>query len=144
MHRISEITAEYDIRSCIPVMRELRPHLDPDDGVVVERFKRQMASGYTLLALLDGDDVLALAGYRHLDNLLFGQFIYIDDLVVAPDARRQGHAETMLNAVRDIAVAAGYAFVTLDTAISNVGAQKVYERCGYEKVAFHLIQRLNP
>ncbi|WP_232493124.1 GNAT family N-acetyltransferase [Novosphingobium kaempferiae] len=142
MITISEIAAEAEIRRCLPVMRLLRPHLKPDDDVVVGRIVRQMADGYRLLALLDGAEVRALAGFRFQENLVFGRSIYIDDLVVAPEARRQGHAETMLAKVREIALRAGLQVVALDTALANVGAQKVYERCGYETVAYHLIQRL--
>lgn len=142
MYTIGEILAEAEIRRCIPVMRVLRPHLEQDDTAVVGRILRQMADGYRLLALLDGTEVLALTGFRFQENLVFGRSIYIDDLVVAPEARRQGHAEALLQRIREIAGNANLRVIALDTALTNVGAQKVYERCGYEKVAYHLIRRL--
>jgi len=73
---------------------------------------------------------------------VFGRFLYVDDVVVDPDARRQGHAETLLDAIREIAVLSGQDVLALDTALSNNTAQRLYHRCGYETVAYHLIQRL--
>ncbi len=139
---LKELTAQDDLLPCIPVMRVLRPHLEADDGAVVERIKRQMEQGYRLLALMNGSDIVALAGIRLQENLVFGRFLYVDDVVVAPEARRQGHAETLLAAIREMAVETGQDVLALDTALNNIGAQRVYHRCGYENVAYHLIQRL--
>lgn len=141
--QLREMTVEDDLLVCVPVMRVLRPHLEADDVAVVDRIRRQMAQGYRLLAIFDGTTVVALAGFRLQENLVFGRFLYVDDVVVDPDARRQGHAESLLDAVREIAVASGQDVLALDTALSNTGAQRVYHRCGYETVAYHLIQRLS-
>jgi len=142
MSKILEVAETSDIRACIALMRTLRPHLERDDDLVIDRIRRQMTQGYRLLTMVEGGVVLALAGFRFQENLLFGRTIYLDDLVVSADARRQGHAETMLNAVRDIAIASDIAVVTLDTAITNLGAQQVYERCGFERLAYHLVRRV--
>ncbi len=140
--QLREMTVQDDLLVCVPVMRVLRPHLEADDLAVVDRIRRQMGQGYRLLAIFDGTKVVALAGFRLQENLVFGRFLYVDDVVVDPDARRQGHAERLLDAVREIAIAAGQEVLALDTALSNTGAQRVYHRCGYETVAYHLIQRL--
>jgi len=139
---LKEFTAADDLGTAIPVMRVLRPHLEPPDEAVAARIRRQMAQGYRLLALVNGGEVVALAGFRLQENLVFGRFLYVDDLVVAPDARKQGHAERLLDAVRGIAIAEKRDVLALDTALANEGAQRVYHRCGYETVAYHLIQRL--
>ncbi|TCP36076.1 GNAT family N-acetyltransferase [Sphingomonas sp. BK235] len=139
---VLELTAQDDLAGCVPVMRLLRPHL-PDDVVqVVARLRRQMGQGYRLLAIRRQGRPVALAGFRLQENLVFGRFVYVDDVVVDDNERRQGHAERLLSAVRDVAVAANCGIVALDTALSNEAAQRVYHRCGYETVAYHLIQRL--
>lgn len=139
---VRELTEADDLIACIPVMRVLRPHLDAADALVATRIRRQMTQGYRLLAISEGAEIVALAGFRLQENLLFGRFVYVDDVVVAPAARRRGHAERLLDAIRYIAIAAGQEVVALDTALANTGAQRVYHRCGYETVACHLIQRL--
>lgn len=52
----------------------------------------QSAQGYRLLAIWVNATPLALAGYRRLDNLINGRFIYVDDLVTDMEARGQGTA----------------------------------------------------
>ncbi|MGF7155417.1 GNAT family N-acetyltransferase [Novosphingobium gossypii] len=138
-----ELTTADQLSAAVPVMRVLRPHLEPSDEAIVRRLRCQMEQGYRLLALRRGTDILALAGFRIQENLVFGRFLYLDDLVVAIDARKQGHAETLLAAVREIAITSGLDVLALDTALTNTGAQRVYHRAGYETVAYHLIQRLD-
>lgn len=130
-----------DLSRCIPVMRELRKDLEADDAVVAERIRRQMTQGYRLLVLMAGEDVVALAGFRLQENLVFGRFLYVDDLVVAPEVRGKGYAELLLDAIRGVAMDTGQALIALDTALANDIAQRVYRRCGYESVAYRLVRR---
>ena len=61
-------------------MRQLRPHLaDPADFTA--RVRRMAAQRYRLLGAWRGDEPLALAGYRLDENLIYGSFLYVDDLV---------------------------------------------------------------
>jgi len=78
------------IRRCHPVMRELRTHLHNAERFV-ERVQRQQRGGY-LLAFLESDgEVRAVAGYRFLEKLLSGRFLYVDDLVTREIDRSQGY-----------------------------------------------------
>lgn len=54
---------EDGVRRCYPLMAQLRPHLATEDEFV-DRWRRQVAGGYRLLALLEGSRVIALAGFR--------------------------------------------------------------------------------
>ena len=78
----------------------LRPHL-ADAARRIERVARQSQAGYRLLAAWDGDAVIGLAGYRPEENLIYGRFMYVDDLVVAASDRRGGIGARLLDAVRD-------------------------------------------
>jgi ribosomal protein S18 acetylase RimI-like enzyme len=140
--QFKEYRPEEDLLPCVATMRHLRPHLEKDDAVVVARFRRQMAQGYRLAGIVQEDRPVALIGFRLSENLVFGPFLYIDDVVVDPDARGGGLAAKMLEAVREIAVAAELNLMALDTALSNATAQNVYHKAGFETVAYHLIQRL--
>jgi len=101
-----------------------------------------MTQGYRLLSLQRGTEAVALAGFRFQENLIFGRFLYIDDLVVAQGERKQGCAERLLAAVKEIGISSGVDSLALDTALSNSSAQRLYHRSGYETVAYHLVQRL--
>ncbi|MDH0867355.1 GNAT family N-acetyltransferase [Mitsuaria sp. GD03876] len=110
-------------------MLQLRPLLTSVDEFV-RLVVKQREQGYRLLmAVADGVPV-ALAGYRGLDNLIHGHFLYVDDLVTSSDGRGQGIGEQLLVALRRIAVEEGCARLVLDTALANCLAQRFYFRSG--------------
>ena len=75
-----------DLRACWPVMQQLRPHLVSVDDFI-SRVHRQRTQGYRLLAVWQGNTAVALAGYRLQENLVYGHFLYLDDLVTDASAR---------------------------------------------------------
>ena len=121
--------ADADLHACFPLMRALRPHLT-DAASFATRVRRQAAAGYRLLAAWDGGTPIGLAGYRPQENLIRGPFCYVDDLVVAPAARRQGVGARLLDAVAAEALAAGLPHLVLDTALDNALGQRFYFRYG--------------
>lgn len=139
-----EYAASDDLASCVPILRHLRKHLDPEDVAVTARLRRQMTQGYRLGGLVRGDRPVALIGFRPMENLVFGSFLYVDDLVVSPEERGKGHAAQLLGTASRIARAAGQDLVVLDTALSNERAHRLYERNGFVRVAHRLVQRLGP
>ena len=55
----------------------------------------------------------------------------LSDLYVAPSARRQGVAESLMNAAREHAQASGACGLQLETAKTNLAGQALYQRLGY-------------
>ena len=70
-------------------MKELRPHLATETEFV-ERWRRQRAAGYRLLGLWCEEKLVALAGFRVIENLVHGMHLYVDDLVTLEEARGCG------------------------------------------------------
>lgn len=66
------VESEDDALACYELMRELRPHLASGEEFV-ERWKRQSAAGYRLLALWQAERPVALAGFRVQENLTHGR-----------------------------------------------------------------------
>lgn len=128
--------SEAEILACHPVMRELRPHLVTSEEFL-ERVRRQAGQGYRLLAAWRGDEVLALAGYRRMEMLIHGEFIYVDDLVTREDARRNRLGEQLLGWLYGMAWEQGCSRVTLDTGIANALAQRFYFRMGMLPTGLH-------
>ncbi len=118
-----------EIAACFPVMLSLRPHLTGPDELV-ERVTRQREAGYRLLAGWRDGVPVALAGYRVEENLIHGRFIYVDDLVSAESARREGLGARLLDGVAAIGREMGLRRLVLDTAIDNVFAHRFYYRQG--------------
>ena len=123
------------------LMRVLRPHLTTPAAYVAQ-LERQAAQGYRLLAAWNGTQVVGLAGYRTLENLLYGRFIYVDDLVVSPDLQRGGMGARLLSAVRDEAVQRDCDHFVLDTGLHMPLAQRFYFRQGLLARGMHFTQSL--
>ncbi|EJM71814.1 acetyltransferase (GNAT) family protein [Pseudomonas sp. GM49] len=123
------------------LMRVLRPHV-ANPATYVGQLVRQTEQGYRLLAAWDGEQAVGLAGYRELENLLYGRFIYVDDLVVRPDLQRSSLGARLLTAVREEAVQRGCAHFVLDTGLHMPLAQRFYFRQGLLAHGMHFTQNL--
>ena len=138
--RHAETAAE--IGACFPVMQQLRPKLQNADELI-QRLTLQQTQGYRLLALWRQERPVALAGYRQLDNLIHGRFIYVDDLVTASDERGHGHGDRLIDALRDIGREQQCDRLVLDTALSNSLAQRFYFRAGLLALGLHFTTDLS-
>jgi GNAT superfamily N-acetyltransferase len=139
--RLSHIGSEQDYQAAFHVMRELRPHLT-DVAAFTAQAHRQAGQGYRLLAAWRHDQIKALAGYRVQENLLYGRFLYVDDLVTAADARRHGLGARLIEALRAEAEKQECANFVLDTALGNALGQRFYFRQGLLAVGMHFRQTL--
>nr|WP_198980274.1 GNAT family N-acetyltransferase [Herbaspirillum sp. ASV7] len=120
---------EVEQRACFAVMHELRPHLKNEDEFL-DRIGRQARQDYRILAAWEGDQVVALAGYRFQENLVYGKFLYVDDLVSASEQRGKRWGERLLKALEGVALQAGCVRLVLDTGMANALAQRFYFRQG--------------
>lgn len=123
-------------------MRVLRPHLSDPDAYVAQ-LSRQTRQGYRLLAISNGQGMVGLAGYRELENLIYGRFIYVDDLVISPQLQGSGVGATLLNAVREEAVRRGCDHFVLDTGLHMALAQRFYFRQGLLARGMHFTEKLS-
>ncbi|WAB95742.1 MULTISPECIES: GNAT family N-acetyltransferase [Pseudomonas] len=118
-----------DLRSAFPVMQQLRPHLT-SEADFISRIERMRVDGYRLIGAYDSGVLVALAGYRLQENLVYGAFLYVDDLVTA-EAQRGGHwGSRLLQGLERLARASGCARLVLDTGLANARAQRFYFREG--------------
>ncbi|EJN08786.1 GNAT family N-acetyltransferase [Herbaspirillum sp. YR522] len=116
-------------RACYAVMRELRPHLG-SQAEFLARIARAADESYRILGAWERGQVVALAGYRFQENLVYGRFLYVGDLVSATQARSRGWGERLLAALSAVAAEAGCARLVLDTGLGNALAQRFYFRQG--------------
>jgi hypothetical protein len=125
--RHAETDAE--LMACFDVMRQLRPHLKSSDDLLA-RVAVQRPQGYRLLAVWSDGRPVALAGYRHLDNLIHGRFVYVDDLITDESGRGHGYGERLLSELSTLGRAQKCEKLVLDTALANALAQRFYFRFG--------------
>ena len=135
------LDSEHDYQAGFPIIRELRPHLT-DFAAFAAQVRRQAGEGYRLLAAWQGDRIKGLVGYRVQENLIYGRFLYVDDLVVTADARRHGVGGRLIEASREAARRQGCAYLVLDTALGNALGQRFYFRQGLLAQGMHFRQAL--
>lgn len=123
------VETEQELRACYPVMKELRPHLESEEAFVAQ-ILRQQGQDYHILAVWDGDEVVALAGYRYQENTVYGRFLYVDDLVTAQQHRSRRWGALLLSKLTVFAEQAQCKRLVLDTGLSNGLAQRFYFREG--------------
>lgn len=131
-----------DQHASFDLMRVLRPHLSDPDAYVAQ-LSRQTRQGYRLLAISNGQGIVGLAGYRELENLIYGRFIYVDDLVISPQLQGSGVGATLLNAVREETVRRGCDHFVLDTGLHMALAQRFYFRQGLLARGMHFTEKLS-
>lgn len=109
---------------CFRVMRQLRSHLSEAD--FVQRVAAQRRQGYQLLAALVDGQPAALAGFRVADNLAWGRFAYVDDLVTDEVHRSQGYGGLLLDWLVDYCRDNGLAELHLDSGVQRFAAHRFY------------------
>ena len=131
-------TTDPERAGCFPVMRELRPHLD--EAGFVDRVRRQEQGGYRLAFVAARPGVVAVAGFRVGENLAWGRFLYVDDLVTASRHRSRGYGAALLAWLRERAAAEGCAQLHLDSGLQREAAHRFYAREGLQKTSFHFAE----
>ena len=113
------------IAGCFPVMRQLRTHFE-DESEFVAQVKRQQEQGFRMAYLETDGSVRAVAGYRFLESLFAGRFLYVDDLVTDANERSLGYGGALLDWLVAEARAAGCRKLELDSGVQRFAAHRFY------------------
>jgi GNAT superfamily N-acetyltransferase len=126
-------------------MRALRSHYD-DRGEFVRRVDEdQRPQGYRLVgAFDDADRCEAVAGFRVIRNLAWGDCLYVDDLSTLPEARRRGHARALIEWCLDEAERLGCHELHLDSGVGpeREDAHRLYFNLGLRITSYHFARGL--
>jgi GNAT superfamily N-acetyltransferase len=122
--RITLAREDQEIKSCYPVMAELRPHVRREEFLA--RVKRQSESaGYKLAFLTDGE-VKAVAGFRISEGLAWGKFLHLDDLVTKSADRSKGYGGELFDWLVEYARAEGCGGLHLNSRVQRFDAHRFY------------------
>lgn len=135
-------TSDSEIAACYPVIRELRPHIAEDQ--FLPRVRSQEKTGYQLAFVEQQGGVVAVAGFRVGENLAWGRFLYVDDLVTLLSYRSNGFGASLLSWLREFAVKDGCAQIHLDSGIQRKDAHRFYESEGMSMASFHFVENIAP
>ena len=138
----------------MPEVRTVRAELDDLDGLtplfdayrlfygqasdlagarafLADRFKR--GESVIFLAVVDGAIVGFTQLYPSYSSVSMKRLWVLNDLFVTPDARKSGAGRALLERAERWAAETGAKGLTLSTQITNRGAQRLYEACGWTK-----------
>ena len=130
-----ELSSEEELRSALPLMRELRPHLTEER--YMHLLEEMVADGYRMFALRIAGRPVALAGTRVASNLYYGRYLWVYDLVTTDSQRSRGHGRTLLEHLEELARADGCEMLALSSGLQRADAHRFYEqRMGYKRLSF--------
>ena len=89
--RLAEIPMG-DTALAFEAMRALRTHHEDEAAFVKRVDEVQRPEGYRLVGAFEDGRCVAVAGFRVIHNLAWGDCLYVDDLSTHPDGRRRGSA----------------------------------------------------
>ncbi len=138
---IRHAVSQDELVACFPVISELRPFLK-DAGEWCARVSAMQPAGYRVLAAWEGERVLAVAGYRVMENLIHRRFLYVDDLVAAADTRGKGLGAALLQELSTVARREHCWRLVLDTAAANAAARRFYAREGLRDVVVGFVKSI--
>ena len=129
-----------NISACYPVMRELRPHLEEAEFLPLVR--KLENAGYRLAFVQQPEGVVAVAGFWIRENLAWGRFLYVDDLVTLASHRSQGIGSRFLAWLREYAAQEGCRQLHLDSGTQRKDAHRFYDREGMSLFGYHFAENL--
>jgi GNAT superfamily N-acetyltransferase len=129
-----------NISTCYPVMRELRPHLEEAEFLPLVR--KLENAGYRLAFVQQPEGVVAVAGFWIRENLAWGRFLYVDDLVTFASHRSQGIGSRLLTWLREYAAQEGCRQLHLDSGTQRKDAHRFYDREGMSLFGYHFAENL--
>ncbi len=111
----------------LPVLQELRPHLDDAARRSVQA--EGQGQGYRFTAAFDEDGAcLGVAGWRLVATAVAGRKLYVDDLVTASSARSAGVGSALLTHLEQRGRDTGCSVLDLDSGVQRHDAHRFYLR----------------
>lgn len=139
--QIKNLITQDEISQSYDAFLELRPHLLNVQSFV-DQIKIQQKEGYKMVAILQDDEVVACIGFRIMNMLVYGKFLYVDDLITKEKWRRKGFGKILLDNVTEIAKNEGCTQIHLDSGYARFAAHKQYLKYGFQLNAHHFALKL--
>ena len=135
MAQILIAKSDDEIRACYSVVVQLRPSYSEVE--FVSQIKKQNASNYYLAYIKKNNKVCSVAGYRFSENLAWGKFLYVDDLITDSEERSNGYGKVMLEWLIEQAKEHDCAELHLDSGVQRLDAHRFYQRENMLNTSLH-------
>ena len=115
-----------EIQNCYDTMRQLRPGIKRDE--FLSRVKEQKQTGYKLTYVEEAGQVVSVAGFRVSQNLAWGKFVYVDDLVTDELNRSKQFGDKLIDWLIAYAKENSCKEFHLDSGVQRFSAHRFYFR----------------
>jgi GNAT superfamily N-acetyltransferase len=129
-----------DTAVAFEAMRALRTHHASLNDFVLRVDHEQRPQGYRLVGVFGEDGrCTAVAGFRVIRTLAWGDCLYVDDLSTLPEARRRGQARALLDWCLEEARRLGCDQLHLDSGVGpeREDAHRLYFNAGLRITSYH-------
>lgn len=124
-----------ELTSCFTVIQQLRPHLTLEN--FLDQVGRQQEQGYQIAYLHTDHQVRSVAGFRILEVLWQGRYLYVDDLVTEAASRSRGFGDALFDWLVEYGKAQGCAHLDLDSGVQRTEAHRFYFRKRMQISSYH-------
>lgn len=125
----------------LPVLLELRPHLDAGSFAAV--YAEGHPQGYRFTAAYAGGRCVGVAGWRIIATAHAMRKLYVDDLVTSAADRSGGVGNALLGVLERKAREAGCEVLDLDSGVQRHDAHRFYFRERMHISSHHFTKRLS-
>ncbi|WP_010194782.1 GNAT family N-acetyltransferase [Bacillus sp. m3-13] len=133
---VKKMRSNSEIMSTFGTFIQLRPHLNEED--FLEKISRlEKNNGFHLVAVMEDNEVKAVAGYRITESLAWGKYLYVDDLITNESSRRQGYASVLWDWLVTQAKLEGCEQLHLDSGVHRHDAHRFYLKGGLDISCHH-------
>jgi GNAT superfamily N-acetyltransferase len=133
---VKELKSKDEILKAFPVMSQLRTHLDESTYLELV-FEAKEIDRYRMFALIDGDEIVAVTGFKPMTTLYYGRFIWVCDLVTNQNYRSKGYGEKLLSYVHNWGKENDFESVALSSGLKRTDAHRFYvDKMGYDTVSY--------
>jgi GNAT superfamily N-acetyltransferase len=133
---VRKLTTDEDILAASGVMRQLRPQIAEDAYLSTVR-RMMQTDGYLQAAVFEGNNVVAVAGYRFMEMLYAGKTLYVDDLNTDETRRSRGYGKTLIDWLKREAKERGCVQLQLDSGVQREQTHRFYFREGLTINCYH-------
>lgn len=127
--------SDEEIKACYSVVVQLRPSYSED--MFLTQVKKQQDNDYQLIYIKENGCVCSVAGYRYSENLAWGKFLYVDDLITDSEYRSRGYGKVLLGWLIEQANINACQQLHLDSGVQRLDAHRFYQREGWKLTSHH-------
>ena len=132
---IKELITKAEWLKSFSVMKQLRSNLNEESYIKSVEFLSQ--NGYKLFALFIEEKIVAVAGLNIMYNLVYGKYVWVQDLVTDCDHRSNGYGKKLLTYLQTWAKENGCNVVALSSGLQREDAHSFYQlKMGFDKTSF--------